>query len=436
MPPSLRLSLSGKSSEIRAAIDANLPWLRTCFGDELGDLVQLRFEHSLAALAAHHLLGDRCRTTLPPQSLEILERLLERIEFPPGAIPAVSLRQISLAGSARQWSADWLDSPAALHFAGMSGPVVALNVSLVDGAAKNSELREVALLRKADVPALLRIMERAFTGEGAFTGSRKMTVIAGEDVYIQPLQWEDLVLDDTVVRLIKDDFLLFLKREAWYKQHRLPFRRGYLLHGPPGNGKSSVIRAMLSEPGISGFTLDPFFAALDDSFLAKMFAQAAQATPAIVVLEDLDRFYPLSEKEPEAQISMQQLLNHLDGVGSQNGIVVVATANKPAILDPAILRRPGRFDRVVGFQNPSTELRERYLRQMHPALEAEDLTECARITDGLSFAQLREVYILAGQLALEEDGPIDAARLTRAAYTLSETMTEADHKWKAQAGFR
>jgi hypothetical protein len=429
--PSLRLSLNGKSSEIRAAIDANLPWLRTCFGDELGDLVQLRFEHSLAALAAHHLLGDRCRTTLPPQSLEILERLLERIEFPPGAIPAISLRQISLAGSARQWSADWLDSPAALHFAGMSGPVVALNVSLVDGMGRNSEWREVALLRKADVPALLRIMEEAFTG------NRKMTVIAGEDIDIQPLRWDDLVLEETIVRLIKDDFLLFLQREAWYKQHRLPFRRGYLLHGPPGNGKSSVIRAMLSEPGISGFTIDPFFTAVDDNILAMLFAEAAQATPALIVIEDLDRCYPLnSEKHAEAKISLQQLLNHLDGVGSQNGIVVVATANNPAILDPAILRRPGRFDRVVGFQNPSTELRERYLRQMHPALAAEDLTACARATDGLSFAQLREVYILAGQLALEEDGPIDAARLTRAAYTLGETMTDADHKWKVQAGFR
>jgi transitional endoplasmic reticulum ATPase len=91
-----------------------------------------------------------------------------------------------------------------------------------------------------------------------------------------------------------------------------------------------------------------------------LFAEAAQATPALIVIEDLDRCYPLnSEKHAEAKISLQQLLNHLDGVGSQNGIVVVATANNPAILDPAILRRPGRFDRVVGFQNPSTELRER-----------------------------------------------------------------------------
>jgi chaperone BCS1 len=107
-----------------------------------------------------------------------------------------------------------------------------------------------------------------------------------ESVNIQPLTWNDLVLDDSVVRLVKDDFRLFLEREDWYKRHRLPFRCGYLLHGPPGNGKSSVIRAMLSTAGVSGFTLNPFRVFTDDDMLAAMFAEAAQSTPAIIVLED------------------------------------------------------------------------------------------------------------------------------------------------------
>ncbi len=396
-----------------------------------GSLIQLRFDHSLAAIAAHHLIGVRCRTAMQSQGRTALETRLQRIEFPPEIAPAIKLRLVSLPQTSHDWSAEWLDCPVALFFSGFAGPVIAANLPCVDGAGHTSEWREVTLSKREDVPALLDLMK------AAFGGNRPLKVMGEESVTIQPLEWDDLILDDSVVRLVKDDFHLFLEREKWYKQHRLPFRRGYLFHGPPGNGKSSVIRAMLSTAGISGFTLNPFRVFTDDDMMAAMFAEAAQTTPSIIVLEDLDRWFPVSkEEESGCRISIQQLLNHLDGIGNQDGIIIVATANNPGILDAAILRRPGRFDRVVGFQNPIAEHRERYLRQMHPQLAQEDLTEFTRRTAGFSFAQLREAYILAGQIALEGDGQIDAEQLVQAACTLSETMMLADRKWNTQIGFR
>jgi SpoVK/Ycf46/Vps4 family AAA+-type ATPase len=395
------------------------------------NLVQLRFDHSLAAIAAHHLIGARCRTAIPPGGRAALEERLQRIEFPPDIAPAIKLRLLSLPQTSHDWSAEWLDCPVALYFSEFAGPVIAANLPCVDGAGHSSEWREVTLTKQEDVPALLDLMKTAF---GV---NRPLKVMGEESVNIQPLAWDDLVLDDSVVRLVKDDFHLFLEREEWYKRHRLPFRRGYLFHGPPGNGKSSVIRAMLSTAGISGFTLNPFRVFTDDDMIAAMFAEAAQSTPSIIVLEDLDRCFPANnENESGCRISLQQLLNHLDGVGNQDGIIVVATANNPSILDAAILRRPGRFDRVVGFQNPSVKLRERYLCHMCEALRSEELAECVRVTAGFSFAQLREAYILAGQIALEEGGQIDAARINQAACTLTETMMAADRKWNSQVGFR
>jgi SpoVK/Ycf46/Vps4 family AAA+-type ATPase len=425
------LNLASKSTEIRNTLDQYMPWVRSCVGAEPTDLAQLRFDHPLASLAARRLLGSRCRTAVPQQEYDLLEKSLERVEFPPGVVPAAALRLVSLPRAAREWSAEWLDCPVALYFSGISGPVIAANIPCVDGASHSSEWREVTIAKRADIPALLRLMEEAF---GV---NRLMKIMGEESVGIQPLDWDDLVLDDVVVRLVKDDFRLFLEREEWYKRHRLPFRRGYLFHGPPGNGKSSVIRAMLSTPGISGFTLNPFRVFTDDDMLAAMFREAAQSTPAIIVLEDLDRCYPVDkEQEPASRISLQQLLNHLDGVGNQDGVIIVATANNPSILDAAILRRPGRFDRVVGFQNPTADLRRKYLQQMHAPLAKEDLTECVRLTAGFSFAQLREGYILAGQIALEEDGQINTTRISHAARTLSETMMAADRKWNTQVGFR
>jgi hypothetical protein len=399
--------------------------------EEKSNLVQLRFDHSLAAIAAHHLMGARCRTAMQPQGRTALEKRLQRIEFPPETAPAIKLRLVSLPQTSHDWAAEWLDCPVALYLSGFSGPVIAANLPCVDGAGHSSEWREVTLTKREDVPALLDLMKAAFGVH------RPLKVMGEESVNIQPLACDDLVLDGSVVRLGKDDFHLFLEREDWYKRHRLPFRRGYLFHGPPGNGKSSVIRAMLSTTGISGFTLNPFRVFTDDDMMAAMFAEAAQSTPAIIVLEDLDRCFPVNkESESGCRISLQQLLNHLDGVGNQDGIIVVATANNPCILDAAILRRPGRFDRVVGFQNPSAELRECYLCHMNAALRREELCECVRTTAGFSFAQLREAYILAGQVALQEDGPINAARISHAACTLAETMMAADRKWNSQVGFR
>src|SRR5439155_24452893 len=75
------------------------------------------------------------------------------------------------------------------------------------------------------------------------------------------------------------------------------------------------------------------------------------------------RAFPTERKRTrERTVSFQSLLNCLDGVGTQDGVIVVATANDPNCLDPAILKRPGRFDRVVHFRNPDAELRRQYFR--------------------------------------------------------------------------
>ncbi|HTQ61270.1 MAG TPA: AAA family ATPase [Candidatus Solibacter sp.] len=87
------------------------------------------------------------------------------------------------------------------------------------------------------------------------------------------------------------------------------------------------------------------------------------------------------------------------GVDSQDGVIVVATANDPTVLDSAILRRPGRFDRVVAIPAPDLQLRLRYFRKFNPYLDEESIFRVAEDSDGFSFAQLKEVYILAGQMA-------------------------------------
>jgi ATP-dependent 26S proteasome regulatory subunit len=84
--------------------------------------------------------------------------------------------------------------------------------------------------------------------------------------------------------------------------------------------------------------------------LTELFDLATRNQPSLVLFEDLDRLYsPGASRRDENRtgITLQHLLNAIDGVGSREGVIVVATANDVATLDPALTQRPGRFDRVV-----------------------------------------------------------------------------------------
>ena len=232
------------------------------------------------------------------------------------------------------------------------------------------------------------------------------------------------MLSDSVARLIRKDFETFLARESWFRAQRLPFRRGYLFHGPPGNGKTSVIRAMLNGGKLDGHSIALFSEKTDDHYLERMFQIAAAHAPSLIVLEDIDRAFPqVPSQLAPTKVSLSHLLNCLDGLGTQEGVVVVATANDPTTLDPAILQRPGRFDRVVEFPAPDAGLRAIYFRKFVSNLSDAELQDCVDDSAGLSFAQLREAYILAGQRAFERDGEASGRELKGALCALARGMS-------------
>jgi ATP-dependent 26S proteasome regulatory subunit len=113
-------------------------------------------------------------------------------------------------------------------------------------------------------------------------------------------------------------------------------------------------------------------------------------------------------------VSFQTLLNCLDGVATQDGVITVATANDPTCLDPAILKRPGRFDRVIQFKNPDATLRRKYCRRLSPVLTGEQFEIAIEATEGFSFAQLRETYILGAQSAFEHGREVEVGDVIEA----------------------
>lgn len=244
---------------------------------------------------------------------------------------------------------------------------------------------------------------------------------ANDDVEIENYSWDRVVLDPTVLKMLKSDFESFFLREDWFKAKQLPFRRGYLLHGDPGNGKTSAIKAMMWAKGIDAYTLSFFDKNVGLAELNAVFETASERKPSLVVLEDIDRAFPKSGSK--CAISIQELLNAIDGIGTKEGIIVIATANNPADLDAAILKRPGRFDRTIKFDNPSYALRQKYFLSKDPLLVTDSNFESALVeSDGYSFAQLQEAYILAGQYAYEEEmTDINGDQILRAVRTLASS---------------
>ena len=308
--------------------------------------------------------------------------------------------------------------------------MIALRVAYHYGSGNDYEtIAHLIVARRENANDTVRLLEDLDRPDK----TPRLHVVGGSARPVISCKWDDIVLDHKVRSLLKDDFESFFERQAWFHENNLPFRRGYLLHGPPGNGKSTAVRAMLSSKALTAYPMRFFDADSGDSDLDHLFELAVENRPSMVLLEDLDRAFPKTG-ETKSKISLQQLLNNLDGVNSGEGIVVVATANEPEILDKAILRRPGRFDRVVHFPNPYVALRQQYLQQLNPKLPSRHLKLCVEQSDGLSFAQLREVHIIAGQRAFERKGEIGEGDLLLAVRALRQSNLTASRNGTA-AGF-
>lgn len=150
-----------------------------------------------------------------------------------------------------------------------------------------------------------------------------------------------LVDDDRTERMLAD-MRWFYGAKDWYSQRGVPWRRGYLLCGPPGTGKSSLIRAIASEMELDIASLDVGRAGLTDDDLR----EAMMSTPekSLIAIEDIDAvFVKRREGDKRASISFSGLLNAIDGVAAQEGRALIMTTNHKNQLDPALIR-PGRAD--------------------------------------------------------------------------------------------
>jgi cell division protease FtsH len=216
-------------------------------------------------------------------------------------------------------------------------------------------------------------------------------------------------LDEAVEEL--EEIKEFLEAPAKFQQMGAKIPKGVLLYGPPGTGKTLLAKAVAGEAGVPFFSISgsdfvEMFVGVGASRVRDLFEQAKAAAPAIVFVDEIDavgrhRGAGLGGGHDEREQTLNQLLVEMDGFDQAQGVILLASTNRPDILDPALLR-PGRFDRQIVVDRPDLEGRKAILAvhgKEKPLAPGVDLDVIARRTPGFTGADLANLMNEAALLS-------------------------------------
>jgi transitional endoplasmic reticulum ATPase len=220
---------------------------------------------------------------------------------------------------------------------------------------------------------------------------------------VNSASWEDVILDPEMKRGLIEDVQGFFSNQTLYKEFAVPWKRGVILHGVPGNGKTVSIKALMSslygrsDHAIPSLYIKSFETNCNTQQYAirSIFTKARSMAPCLLIFEDLDSLVNDDIRS--------YFLNEVDGLESNDGILMIGSTNHLDALDPAISKRPSRFDRKYHFKLPGIEERKGYAQYWRTKLLKNETVEfpeevsgiIAQLTEGFSFAYMKELFVMA-----------------------------------------
>jgi Cdc6-like AAA superfamily ATPase len=195
---------------------------------------------------------------------------------------------------------------------------------------------------------------------------------------------------DTKTETIVNEIQKFWEREAIFKEYKITYKRGIIMYGPPGSGKSCTIRLLMDDV----IARDGIVIRFDNPHIfiegIRVLRKIQPTTPVVAIMEDIDSLLD--------NYSETEVLNILDGVNEVSKIVFVATTNYPDKLGDRIMNRPSRFDKRFNVGFPTMKARQMYIEHLAGGVEKAktlniDTEKWAKDTDKFTIAHLKELFV-------------------------------------------
>jgi len=170
---------------------------------------------------------------------------------------------------------------------------------------------------------------------------------SGKLLNVSEYGWDDVVLEEGMKEALESNILNFLTKGTIYLANNVPFKRGVILQGPPGTGKTLIGKVLANKTENATFILSTAKDICGSEDVSNLFNMARRLAPSVIFMEDID-FFGQSRQSGKVMRVTGELLSQLDGIEDNNGILVVATTNHPEMIDDALMKRPGRFDVILG----------------------------------------------------------------------------------------
>jgi len=220
-----------------------------------------------------------------------------------------------------------------------------------------------------------------------------------------------------------EEIIEFLKDPQKFQKLGGKIPKGVLMVGPPGTGKTLLAKAVAGEANVPFFSISgsdfvEMFVGVGASRVRDLFEQGKKNAPCIVFIDEIDavgrhRGAGLGGGHDEREQTLNQLLVEMDGFESNDGVILIASTNRPDVLDPALLR-PGRFDRRVMVGRPDVKGRDAILKvhtRKIPLDENVDVNVIARGTPGFTGADLANIV---------NEAALNAARYNKKVVTMTD----------------
>jgi len=247
-------------------------------------------------------------------------------------------------------------------------------------------------------------LENRINAAGTFRGKAiSLGRYGGESVQVHTLRVvsrEEVILPDKTLLLLERNVNAFMRVRQEIKNLGFSGKKGLLFYGPPGTGKTHSIHYLASQlPGHTTLLIS----AGDIENVAAYFDVARFLQPSMIVIEDVDIIASARNRVMGEEMSLNNLLNEMDGLRQDADVLVVLTTNRPDKLEPALASRPGRIDQAIEFPLPDDQCRARLIKLYARGLTlSEELTDViVRRTKGASAAFIKELMRRSAQFHFE-----------------------------------